>query len=621
MTMFRLKEQQLHSIIWVMVVITVALFGFFGMEKPLANEHSPSLRGLDDLSDGWIATYETTDKEKLEEYHKSSFLDQGKEIPKEEQFSILEVLTIPATLSLREETQVVMTHLVPVIEQEPHYLVMELDDAQLQVFVEDQIIYSSNDKEHMVPVRHVIPLLPEYSNAMLTICVKDVVSDELTIEGFAFGNYNQLLVSMLEEDGLSIVIGFVLLLWSTTMFLVWLLVKNTWQQKRVLFYGSVEGFLLGACHLACTQLIPIMTGWNYGTYILRSCIILISTILHLMIVRCFIYKKKVLTIVDVAVLLVAVLYISVMVLQAFSLLHFDMIYYIAFILYWLVVLSFTIVLSIAIFDYKRKEGMPIFVANVALLLCGLCQIIMHFAGRQMRMNISYISIGFVIYVIYVCLYGIRQAFYVVPKKEENPIDEKQIREKMIEQLNPNLLFASFQTLQNLIKSGSDKSVKMIYYISVYIRDNFKALESAGDIVPFQEELEHIIAYLQLQKTRNNQMDYAIECKVKEFQVPRHSIEPFVENAVKHGLYNHGNKGNVVVRSYMRQDGYAIQIIDDGVGFDTTILKKKNTTFAKNLMLLEEKCNAKTEVISRPDKGTVLTIVLPVLENDLLEELE
>jgi len=617
--MFRLKEQQLHSIIWVMVVVTVAFFGFFGLGKPLMNEHSPALRGLTDLSDGWVATYETTDKEKLAEYQKSSFLDQGKEVPKEEQFHILEVLTTPATLSLRTDTQVVMTHLVPVIEQEAYYLVMELDNAKMQVFIEDQMIYSSNDKEQMVPVKHVIPLLPEYSNSMLTIRVTDVVSDELTIEGFTFGNYNQLLVSMIQKDGFFIVIGFVLLLWSFTMFLIWVLVKNTWQQKRVLFYGSMEGLLLGACHLACTQLIPIMTGWNYGTFILRSCIILISTILHLMIVRCFVYKKKVLTIVDVAVLLVAVLYISVMVLQAFSLLHFDAIYYIVFGVYWLVVLAFTIVLSITIFDYKRKEGMPIFVANVVLLLCGLCQIIMHFAGRQMRVNISYISVGLAVYIIYVCMYGIKQAFYVVPKKEEKPIDEKEIREKMIEQMNPNLLFASFQTLQNLIKNGSDKSVKMIYYISVYVRDNFKALESEGDIVSFQEELEHIIAYLQLQKTRNHQMDYAIECKVKEFQVPRHSIEPFVENAVKHGLYNHGNKGNVVIRTYMRQDGYAIQIIDDGAGFDTTVLKKKTTTLAKKLMLLEQKCNAKTEVISRPDKGTVITIVLPMLENDLLEE--
>ncbi|MBE5942550.1 MAG: hypothetical protein E7264_08450 [Lachnospiraceae bacterium] len=619
MEMFRLKEQQLHSIIWVMVVVTVAFFGFFGLGKPLMNEHSPALRGLTDLSDGWVATYETTDKEKLAEYQKSSFLDQGKEVPKEEQFHILEVLTTPATLSLRTDTQVVMTHLVPVIEQEAYYLVMELDNAKMQVFIEDQMIYSSNDKEQMVPVKHVIPLLPEYSNSMLTIRVTDVVSDELTIEGFTFGNYNQLLVSMIQKDGFFIVIGFVLLLWSFTMFLIWVLVKNTWQQKRVLFYGSMEGLLLGACHLACTQLIPIMTGWNYGTFILRSCIILISTILHLMIVRCFVYKKKVLTIVDVAVLLVAVLYISVMVLQAFSLLHFDAIYYIVFGVYWLVVLAFTIVLSITIFDYKRKEGMPIFVANVVLLLCGLCQIIMHFAGRQMRVNISYISVGLAVYIIYVCMYGIKQAFYVVPKKEEKPIDEKEIREKMIEQMNPNLLFASFQTLQNLIKNGSDKSVKMIYYISVYVRDNFKALESEGDIVSFQEELEHIIAYLQLQKTRNHQMDYAIECKVKEFQVPRHSIEPFVENAVKHGLYNHGNKGNVVIRTYMRQDGYAIQIIDDGAGFDTTVLKKKTTTLAKKLMLLEQKCNAKTEVISRPDKGTVITIVLPMLENDLLEE--
>ena len=209
---------------------------------------------------------------------------------------------------------------------------------------------------------------------------------------------------------------------------------------------------------------------------------------------------------------------------------------------------------------------------------------------------------------------------------KNPADtgkeeEERLREQIVEQLNPNLIFASFHTLQKMIKNGSENSVKMIYYISVYFRDNLRALDKAGEVVSFEEELEHIIAYLQLQKTRNQSLNFAVECKEKDFKIPRHSIEPMVENAVKYGIAGKEHGGNVVVRSYRREDGYAIQVIDDGIGFDKTILTRKSETALLRLLdMLKSSCKAQTEIISKEGKGTVITIVLPMLENDLLEEI-
>lgn len=352
---------------------------------------------------------------------------------------------------------------------------------------------------------------------------------------------------------------------------------------------------------------------------LKSCVVLLAIILHLIIIRCFIYKKKVLGIIDTGVLCVGILYISVMVLQMFSLVQFDTIYTIGIVLYGLVIVLFTIVLAITVFDYQHREGMPVFIANVFLIVAILAQIIMEVTGRGGSDRI-YVRIGFLLYMIYIWVFGLRQATFVQPVKEEATYDESDIRAQVVEQMNPNLIFASFQTLQSLIKNGSPKSVKMIYYISVYFKNNLQALESENSIISFADEMEHIIAYLQLQRTRNHNLNFAIECKAKDFNVPRHSLEPLVENAVKHGIANNDNQGNVAVRSYMRADGYAVQIVDDGAGFDMSILKKKNTTVAKKLALLEKTCQARTEVISREGKGTVITIVFPMLENDLMDEM-
>ena len=151
-----------------------------------------------------------------------------------------------------------------------------------------------------------------------------------------------------------------------------------------------------------------------------------------------------------------------------------------------------------------------------------------------------------------------------------------------------------------------------------VKNNIKAMNSQGEIISFSEELEHIMAYLNLQKTRNSGFSFVIESKVKDFKIPRNTIEPLVENAVKYGIGGKDNKGNVVVRSYNREEGYAIQIIDTGIGFDTANLKNTSSTSIKNIFeMLKDKCKAKTEIISKENKGTVITIIIPMIENELI----
>lgn len=615
--MFRLKEQQLHMLMWLMVGASIVMFVIFGWEQIPKLDEKSSWKGMDGFSEGWICNYETYDEDKLAEYRKEHGIQVQEQEKGKEDATVVEVVTFPNTITAKKDTILQLTRQVPEMSLETAYVIMELDNADVRVLVDDTVVYDSNEKGTMTPTRHVIPIPSQFENGTMTIRISGFGEEGVALGRLMTGSYNQLWVTTLQADGVTAVIGLVLLLFALCMLVVWKVTKNTWQQKKLLFYSTLEGALFGVLMLLSGEVISLITGWNVGIYLMKACGILLAIILHLTIVRCFIYKKKVLTIVDIDILLVGVFYISVMVLQAFSLMQFDTIYRIGLILYVVMVVLFTIVLAVTIFDYRRKEGMPVFVANVLLMLCMLVQGIVLLIGREGQP--VYVCVGIVLYMAYIWVYGMKQAFYVVPKKEELPVDEGEIRAKMLEQLNPNLLFAAFQTLQSLMKNGSGNSMKMLYYISVYFRDNIKALEHAGETIPFEEELEHMIAYLQLQKTRNQNLEFAIECKTKEFQIPRHSLQPLLENAVKHGIAGNGNKGTVAIRAYTRVDGYGVQIIDDGAGFDTAILRKKNSTIAKKLLLLETTCQAKTEVISKQGKGTVITIVLPMLENDLLSD--
>ena len=333
-------------------------------------------------------------------------------------------------------------------------------------------------------------------------------------------------------------------------------------------------------------------------YYIRSCMLIILAVAYLLVIRCLIKRKKILSIVDLGIVFYCILFISVIVLQWFSLLTFDKIYIITFIMLAAGVMAYTMRMGTAAYDYKQNEERPVFIANVILIVMGIIELVMYIMGSDSGVSGTPIISGCFIYYMILWNYGLKRAVGTDDNKEPEDM-EKPIRDQVIGELNPNLIFASFQTLQKLIRNGSENSTKMLYYISVYLMNNLKAMSNRGDIIPFDDELEHIMSYLQLQRTRNNRLAFAMECKIRDFKIPRNSLEPIVENAVKYGVGGKDNKGNVVIRTYEREDGYAVQIIDDGIGFDTKKLGKSSPTALRNLFaMLEDKCKAVTEVISK-----------------------
>lgn len=615
--MFRLEDRQFHTILLLILGASAILFCFFGVNKIPALEEQGRIEGLDDFSDGWICTYKTEDEQKLQEYRSTEESSSG-----EDDKTVREVITLPGKLPVAKGETLSLLHKVPEFDLRTIYLLIETNNQAVKVSVGQDVLYQSDAKEKKLPSYHVIPLNPQYEDKIIVIEMSGHSGNNMEIGPICTGTRNQLWMELLKENGAAAATGILLICISLCMLLVYVLMKNTWKQKKYLLYSSLEGLFLGLLFIVGGKMFPVLTGWNYGTYLLRSCIIILLAVLHLMNIRCFVNKKKVMAFLDIGILVYGIFYISAIVFQMFSLIQFDTVYNIGKWLFGISVIVYTGILGITIYYYGHKEGKPVFYANAVLVLGIFAQIIMWVSGREVRWNNIYIPIGFVLYMIMLWGFTLKQALFVVPKKQEVSYNEEELRTQIVKQMHPDFLFASFHTLQNLIKNGSRESVKMIYYIFMYIKYTLKAIEKSGEIILFEEELEHIIAYLQLQKMCNANINFTVECKVKDFQIPRHSIEPMVENAVMHGISNQDDMGNIVIRTYLRAEGYAIQVVDDGVGFDSHILKRKSSTALLNLFdLLEETCQAQTEVISKEGKGTVITIVLPVLENEWMDESE
>lgn len=136
------------------------------------------------------------------------------------------------------------------------------------------------------------------------------------------------------------------------------------------------------------------------------------------------------------------------------------------------------------------------------------------------------------------------------------------------QINPHFLFNALNTIVSFIRFRPEQARELLIHLGEYFRRN---LHDSGGYVSLAEELEHIEAYLAIERARFGeklQVKYDIEAGVERFVVPGLILQPLVENAVKHGLLPKREGGTVAIRA-RRTDGRTLEltVADDGVGMD------------------------------------------------------
>ena len=149
--------------------------------------------------------------------------------------------------------------------------------------------------------------------------------------------------------------------------------------------------------------------------------------------------------------------------------------------------------------------------------------------------------------------------------------------------------------------------------SRYLRQNLNSMTDEH-LIPFEKELEHVECYLRIEKTRfreNLNVIYSIQCK--DFYIPPLTVQPIVENAVKHGITKKADGGTVKISTFSTEKSYVIEIIDDGVGFDPEALTAQDQRHV-GLENVESRvtrmCKGSIFVKSTVDVGTRVTIEIP-----------
>lgn len=182
---------------------------------------------------------------------------------------------------------------------------------------------------------------------------------------------------------------------------------------------------------------------------------------------------------------------------------------------------------------------------------------------------------------------------------------------MLSQIKPHFLYNALIAIQVLcLKSPADASYAVGQF-SQFLRTNMQAINSTEPI-PFSQELKHIMNYAAIEKLRfKERLNIVYDIQTENFKIPVLTIQPFLENAIKHGVCQKITGGTVTLRTREDDNYIYIEVLDNGVGFNTDMLNQTSGHGIKNITFrLKEKVGADIDIQSRPDEGTVVRISLP-----------
>ena len=141
------------------------------------------------------------------------------------------------------------------------------------------------------------------------------------------------------------------------------------------------------------------------------------------------------------------------------------------------------------------------------------------------------------------------------------------------QINPHFLFNTLNTIIMFSRTNPETARKLLIRLATFFR---QTLKKHGHFNTFKEELEYINTYLVLEKARFREkikIIREIDKEVLDYMVPVLTLQPLVENAIKHGITPKIEQGTVEIRARKQADQIFVTIKDDGVGIPKDQLQR------------------------------------------------
>lgn len=244
-------------------------------------------------------------------------------------------------------------------------------------------------------------------------------------------------------------------------------------------------------------------------------------------------------------------------------------------------------------------------------------------------NNRLITIGLIIFIIILIIVSFI-IYKHIQVKTKQKINELTLQ-NLIQQMNPHFIFNTLNSIQYYMYNHSELETNE--YISKFSQLIRKILENTNNSkVKIMDELEAIKLYIELEQLRfNNSFDYQItlpsDASLDEYKIPTMFIQPFVENAIIHGLRHLKDKGLLSITISVKNGLLICEIDDNGIGrFKAEEINADNKHKSLSLSIANErlkllssstytklKINYYDKSTTPGERGTKVIIELPIFK--------
>lgn len=246
---------------------------------------------------------------------------------------------------------------------------------------------------------------------------------------------------------------------------------------------------------------------------------------------------------------------------------------------------------------------------IILLLYSVCVFLSIVLDAFFNLSVHYIIIATFTMLIYILINTENERRMIEQEKELVACELKGLRL----QVNPHFIYNTLASIDGLIMTDPEAARILLGKFIKHLRGSY--LDDSPLTVPFAKELENLKYYISVEQTRFPGIHVEYDIVAEDFEIPPLTVQPLIENAVKHGICgNESACGTIKIKTRQTDNAYVITIKDDGAGFSEEDINKNDDRshigIPNTRTRLKLICSGSLTIESTPGEGTTAKISIP-----------
>ena len=207
------------------------------------------------------------------------------------------------------------------------------------------------------------------------------------------------------------------------------------------------------------------------------------------------------------------------------------------------------------------------------------------------------------------------------RRREAELRDEKLR-ALMGQIRPHFIYNTLASVYELCRDAPEEAMRVIEDFTDYLQANFTAI-SATEPIAFSEELKHTRAYLGVETAlHGDDLSVEYDTETTAFLLPPLTLQPLVENAVKHGIDREHRRVEITIRTRFGSGGVRLTVENSGADYAPQEAPGDAQIGLQNVReRLDLMCGGSLTLSPRPGGGTVAEAWIPVRSPDVPDKAE